>query len=89
MMNADIGRYIGLDIQSGEVENTLGIGGALDAYLHEVTLFLPGGPETVTATFVEGLPVAGLLGMTGFFDKFIVKFEQPLLQFEIEKIGHA
>jgi len=89
MFNAGIGRFIGLDIHSGALEITQGIGGPLNAYVHEIMLYVPGGPVNVKAGFVEDLPVPGLLGMSGFFDNFIVTFDQSSLIFEIERIYHA
>jgi len=89
MFNAEIGRFIGLNIQSGELEMTQGIGGLLKAYIHEIALYVPGGPVNVRAAFLEDLPVSGLLGMNGFFDNFAVKFDQSNLIFEIERIYRA
>jgi hypothetical protein len=89
MFNAGIGRFIGLNIQSGELEMTQGIGGLSNAYIHEIALYLPGGPVKVRAAFVEDLPISGLLGMNGFFDNFTVKFDQSNLLFEIERIYRA
>lgn len=89
MFNAGIGRFIGLDIQSGDVEITQGIGGQLSVYIHEIALYIPGGPVNVRAAFAENLPVPGLLGMNGFFDNFIVTFDQSSLVFEIERIHRA
>jgi hypothetical protein len=38
---------------------------------------------------MEGLRVAGLLGMNGFFEHFVVKFEVSELAFEIERVYRA
>jgi hypothetical protein len=89
MFDAGIGRFLGLNIQSGELEMTQGIGGLLNAYIHEIALYVPGGSVNVRAAFVEDLPVSGLLGMSGFFDNFTVKFDQSNLIFEIERIYRA
>lgn len=89
MFNADIGRYLGLDIESGDLEETQGIGGLENAYLHKIAMHLPGGPVVTKAAFVEGLPVPGLLGMCEFFENFIVTFNQSELVFEIERIYRA
>lgn len=87
VFHADIGRHIGLDIKAGDHERTQGIGGSADTWIHPVTLYVPGGPINIHAAFKEGLPVAGLLGMNGFFDHFIVTFIQPALNCEIERIA--
>jgi len=75
MFHAEIGRFIGLDIKAGILEKTNGIGGLTDSYLHDITLYIPGGPVQVKAAFKEDLPVAGLLGMNGFFEHFTVTFD--------------
>jgi hypothetical protein len=53
---------------------TQGIGGYEDTFLHELMLYVPGGPMVITAGFKERLPVAGLLGMAGFFEHFNITF---------------
>lgn len=86
MFHADIGRHIGLDIKSGDHEQTQGIGGATDAWVHPIKLFVFGTPIDIYAAFKEGLPCAGLLGMNGFFDHFLVTFIYPTLTCEIHRI---
>jgi hypothetical protein len=86
MFHADIGRFLGLDIQSGRLESTQGISGSQETWVHPVTLYIPGGPVVIHAAFKEGLPVAGLLGMNGFFKHFMVTFIHPALVCEIERI---
>lgn len=86
VFHADIGRHLGIDIQKGDYEQTQGIGGATDVWIHPIRLYVPGGPIDIHAGFKEGLPVAGLLGMNGFFDHYIVTFVQPALHCEIERI---
>lgn len=86
IFNPSIGRFIGLDIEKGVKENTLGIAGVTDTYLHEISLFVPGGIVNVIAGFCEDLPIAGLLGMSGFFDHFKVTFDPTAQQCEIERV---
>jgi hypothetical protein len=86
MFHAEIGRHIGLDIQAGRSEQTIGIQGAAKAYMHEIALFVPGGPIHIEAGFMENLAVSGLLGMNGFFEHFIVKFDSSELTLEIDRI---
>jgi hypothetical protein len=89
MFNADIGRHIGLDIESGQQEETQGISALSKAYVHEIALYVPGGPINIKAGFMENLPVPGLLGMNGFFENFVVKFDLSELAFDIERIYRA
>jgi hypothetical protein len=86
MFHAEIGKFLGLDIHSGVLEKTIGIGGSADSWVHEVSIYLPGGPVNIHATFKEDLPVAGLLGVNGFFEHFTVLFIHSALHCEIERI---
>jgi hypothetical protein len=81
-----LGRAIGLEIEKGEVMGTLAATGPTQMYMHEITLYIPGGPVQIKAGFSDSLPVVGLLGMTGFFEHFIVKFDPSALKCEIERI---
>jgi hypothetical protein len=72
---AGIGRAIGIEIEKGEPLETLGISGPDRVYMHDISLHVPGGTLRVRAGFSEALPVAGLLGMSGFFDRFKITFD--------------
>ena len=89
MFHSNIGRFLGLDIESGEKEVTQGIGGLSDTYLHDIALYIPGGPVTIKAAFKEDLPIAALLGMNGFFEHFVITFNQSELMCELERIFRA
>lgn len=86
---AQIGRAIGLEIEKGKIVHTLGVSGPSDVYVHDISIYLPGGIANITAGFSDDLPVAGLLGMTGFFEHFKVCFDPTALRFELERIFHA
>jgi hypothetical protein len=89
MFNADIGRYIGLDIESGDMEETQGISMISKVYVHEIAIYVPGGPINIRAGFMENLSVPGLLGMNGFFENFVVTINLAELAFDIERIHRA
>ncbi len=89
MFHASIGRFIGLDIEKGEVEDTAGITGDARTYLHDIPLYIPGGPLVIRAAFSEELPTAGLLGMNGFFEHFRVTFDPTGKRCELERIYQA
>ena len=89
VFHADIGKAIGLDVQAGEVESTLGIAGSTNMYLHDISLYVPGGPIAIRAGFCMDLPVAGLLGMTGFFDNFKITFDAIGRHCELERLFRA
>ena len=57
------------------MEISQGIGGSESTYLHDIALYIPGGPVKIKVGFKERLPVAGLLGMSGFFEFFKITFD--------------
>lgn len=67
----------------------MGIGGSESVYLREVLLYIPGGPVVITAGFKKGLPLAGLLGMNGFFEHFRVTFDTVSKVCELERSFHV
>jgi hypothetical protein len=81
-----IGRSIGLDIAKGRVEQTLGIMGAEKVFLHEITLYIPGGPVSTIAGFSDNLSIAGLLGFVGFFEHFKIVFDPTAFHVELERL---
>jgi hypothetical protein len=86
IFHAGIGRFIGLNIENGSLEETLGVNGVCRTYLHDVALYVPGGIVNIRAGFSDDLPIAGLLGMNGFFDHFNVYFNPTAHQCELEQI---
>lgn len=54
--------------------------------MHNITLYIPGGPVQIKAGFSDSLPVIGILGMTGFFDHFFIKFDPAALRCELDRI---
>jgi hypothetical protein len=86
LFHADFASHLGLDLKAGEIEITQGIGGSENIYLHQIALYIPGGPIITKVGFKENLPVAGLLGMRGFFEFFKVSFDPDLKICEIERI---
>ena len=89
VFHANIGRAIGLEIEKGEPAITNGIAGATEMFLHDVSLYLPGGIVVTRAGFTDKLPLAGLLGMTGFFDHFRITFDPVSLHAELDRFHRA
>jgi hypothetical protein len=87
--HADLGQAIGIEIEKGDVMESMGIAGPSQMYMHDITLYIPGGPVKIKAGFSRILPTAGLLGMNGFFEHFIVKFDPAALRCELERIFQA
>jgi len=75
LFHASIGRALGFEIEKGEVQETIGINGPSNVYMHDVALYAPGGIIMVRAGFSNELPILGLLGMSGFFDHFKITFD--------------
>jgi hypothetical protein len=75
VFDSALASYLGLEPKAGIRERTMGISGYQDVWLHDVSLFIPGGPVNIKAAFQDGLPIAGLLGMQGFFNHFKLTFD--------------
>ena len=89
IFHANIGRAIGLEIEKGQLVSTNGIAGPTDIFLHDVSLYVPGGIVSTRVGFSDALPLAGLLGMTGFFENFKITFDPTSLQVELERLYRA
>jgi hypothetical protein len=89
IFHADIGKAIGLDVAKGDPLRILGVAGPTSAYMHDVSLYAPGGIIAIRAGFSADLPIAGLLGMKGFFDHFKVTFDPTALACTLERIYKA
>jgi hypothetical protein len=86
LFQAAIGRAIGIEIEKGVPAHTLGVSGPTKIYQHEVTIYIPGGPVVAQVGFSDDLPIAGLLGMLGFFEHFKILFNPADLCVELERI---
>jgi hypothetical protein len=79
MFKSDLADYLGIEWEKGEKSETGGIiSGLLEPiYFHKVTLFVEDQwTFSVRAGFVKKLSVPGILGRDGFFDHFLVQFDQ-------------
>jgi hypothetical protein len=86
---AGIGRALGIDIEKGEPKEVMGIAGPAQMYLHDVALYIPGGPVNARVGFSNELPVLGLLGMNGFFEHFNITFDAAALRCVLERLYQA
>lgn len=89
IFHASIGRAIGLEIEKGRPVITNGIQGPARVYVHDISLYAPGGIVPATAAFSDELPLAGLLGMAGFFEYFKISFDPAALCVELERLYQA
>ena len=89
IFHANIGRAIGLEIEKGQLVSTNGVAGPTDIFLHDISLYVPGGIVPARAGFSDALPIAGLLGMTGFFENFEITFDPTEVRVELERLYRA
>ena len=89
MFHASIGRAIGLEIEKGKPSQILGVNGPCKLFLHDIALYAPGGIILTNAGFSDDLPIAGLLGMTGFFENFKIIFDPTAGRVELERLFRA
>lgn len=76
----DIGRAIGLDIESGEKFELGGVTGKLVVgYIHTVTLKIGNHSFRIKAGFMDTMrdDAFGMAGQKGLFDHFAIKFDYP------------
>ena len=86
LFDVEVGKDIGLNVESGEVEYFGGIGGSrVQAFVHKVQLQVVDIEKTVEVPigFTKNLGVSGILGQEGFFDQYRIKFEKDHDMFEI------
>jgi len=92
LFNGDCGRAVGIkDITNGVHDKIGGIvpGADIDIYAHEVRLIVGADNFRITAYFSNQLPLPGLLGRTGFFDKFFVTFDPAACALDLRRFhGH-
>lgn len=85
IFDAQIAEILGIDFKKGQEQKVAGIAGKAESYyLHKVDVKVGGWKYQVEAGFLPNVGQFGygIVGQTGFFDIFIVKFD--LLKEEIE-----
>jgi len=78
MFSGQVAQAVGItDITNGPHSTTGGIvpGHEIDLYAHDVRLILGADSFKIIGYFSNQLPIPGLLGRKGFFDKFVVTFD--------------
>lgn len=78
ILPGDIGRAIGLDIESGESFKLGGVTGQPETgYFHMVTIRVGKYSYRTTVGFMDTMrdDAFGMVGQKGFFDRFAVKFD--------------
>ena len=75
MFQASLASALGLELMSGTPSARTGIGGRNEVWVHPISLFVGEHVLHVNAAFSETLPVADLLGRSGFFEHFRITFD--------------
>ena len=85
LFNAEIAELIGIEkLEAGGIKEFYGIAGKVTAYGHEVLLNVGGHQITTIIYFSRDVgKETVLLGMEGFFDRFIVTFNRAKESTEI------
>lgn len=86
LFHSIIGEAIGVTVEKGKKISFRGIGGGdFTAYFHTLTVTIGGWPYTMYCGFSSDIPMnsKGVLGHSGFFDSFMVKFNTPKLEVEL------
>lgn len=92
MFHSSIGESIGLNIEKGEKDETVGVSGAPTVmYRHKIHLHVLGNMFKIQAGFCGDLPLSGLLGRIGFFEHYKITFDGSTNPpgFELERIYRA
>ncbi len=89
LLNASFAQLFRIDLKQGKSIPLVGVmeGPEFAAYLHQVNLAIKGvgSADTLVAfTDSEKYPDLVILGRRGFFEHFIIKFEEHKKQIEIE-----
>lgn len=78
MVDADLGRAIGLTIEEGEPFELGGVTGTTQmGYIHTVTITVGRSSFRTKAGFMDNMRDGsyGMVGQKGFFDRFAIKFD--------------
>lgn len=85
LFDADIGEPLGIDIESGEKAEVVGITGESEpCYWHNITLNIGGHDVKTRVGFKRNLASSyGIVGQQGFFNFFVVKFDHQKEEIEL------
>jgi hypothetical protein len=89
LFHASIGRVLGIEVRKGQEESIRSLSAQpMPAYIHTVQLVLKGEPAIdIEVGFIEAdfLADGGLLGQSGFFDEFDIRFQRWLDSIDITR----
>jgi hypothetical protein len=84
MFHSSIAASIGIRVDAGKKETRAGLGGTEDVWVHPVQLFVGMEMFSIHAGFTDKIPLAGLLGRSGFFEYFKITFDPSTVPAELE-----
>lgn len=77
IFNSAVGRFVGIDIESGEKRVFQGASAKLTGYIHNIEFVVAGKKINCRAAFSDDLSTSfNLLGREGVFDKFLITFNE-------------
>lgn len=81
---AVLGRLLEIEVESGKKDSIVGVSGeSINVYFHNIVIEAGGWPFEIFAGFADEMTkTQAVLGQSGFFDLFVVKFD--LVKKEIE-----
>ena len=89
IFDGGIGDILGIDVESGERQTVGGIAGQAAAYyLHDVEIEVGGWPYKIKAGFLRNVAGGvnyGVVGQTGFFEHFVVKFDMQKAEIDLKR----
>ncbi|MDP4010416.1 MAG: hypothetical protein Q8P37_00950 [Candidatus Spechtbacteria bacterium] len=88
IFHKEIGELLGMEIEKGKKEYVIGINGGREIfYVHSLTLNVGGWDYKIEAGFKDMSKSGyGVVGQTGFFDKFVVKFKYGKKEVELTPV---
>lgn len=89
LFHSSIAKELGIDMETGRRESFFGISGEnINVYFHSINLQIIGSSETVEleAGFTDSKGVAAILGQTGFFENYHIKFERDKERLEVTPV---
>jgi hypothetical protein len=88
LFHSDVGKMIGIDMESGSELVFQGVSGAREtAYMHRVNLAVGSSSISLHVGFTDSMAVGtGILGQQGFFEQFQISFSLNEKLFEVIEV---
>jgi len=87
LFHSSLGRELGIDVESGRKSSFFGIaeGPGVNVYIHTILVQVVGDdtPIDMEVGFTDSKGVGAILGQSGFFDHYIVRFDRSKNRLEV------